>query len=497
GSGTHETLVRESLHVVDDQRRIALVETRTDGGDTTPAQRYQLADHLGSESLELAEDGAVISYEEYHPYGTTAFQCARSAGEAESKRYRYIGEERDGETGLHSHGARHYASWLGRWTSADPAGLIDGSNLYRFTRNNPVMLTDRSGLGPDDDEDPVDLGPFRLSNLQLTGLSGGARLRLGLQGLFSSDPVSLSVESASLAGRLDFSSDLAIPSLGLEGGTGDYHLNLSDISVDSGHAHADIRGRARLDAGPLSLSIRAYADLTTRLDERIVVNQWQRHAQRSLEATRGNVDVFATPRIFGHEVGFFALRAETEGGGEGTTSLSGRLGLGDLTLGNIQGAGTFSAGFFLDDEWVPGSFNLAGDFSGGLPPLAYSWGSWSFDLNRGLEASGHYLGLQVGPIDLNPEINPTGNVTDDTSYWRHRDALDAGAGPLGGEVPMFEPGPGAGYTYFDYSESGTTIFSVGASFTSSIVPYSPGGASRPFANPSLGPFFGALFSRSF
>ena len=80
GSGGSVTLERETLHVMDDKQRIALVETQTvDNGaavpSPTPAQRYQLANHLGSASLELDEGGGLISYEEYSPYGSTTFQA--------------------------------------------------------------------------------------------------------------------------------------------------------------------------------------------------------------------------------------------------------------------------------------------------------------------------------------------------------------------------------------------------------------------------------------
>ena len=52
------SLERQTLHVMDDKQRIALIETQTIGNDGTgkspvPAQRYQLANHLGSASLEL------------------------------------------------------------------------------------------------------------------------------------------------------------------------------------------------------------------------------------------------------------------------------------------------------------------------------------------------------------------------------------------------------------------------------------------------------------
>ncbi|MBI0251020.1 hypothetical protein HRJ38_20840, partial [Yersinia pestis subsp. pestis] len=35
------------------------------------------------------------------------------------------------------------------WLSADPAGTIDGLNLYRMVRNNPVGLMDGDGLMTD------------------------------------------------------------------------------------------------------------------------------------------------------------------------------------------------------------------------------------------------------------------------------------------------------------------------------------------------------------
>lgn len=127
--GATIALERQTLHIVDGQQRIALVETRVQGDDS-PAQlfRYQLANHLGSASLELDGVGQIISYEEYYPYGSTAYQAVRGAVETNPKRYRYTGQERDEETGLCYHGARYYAAWLGRWTAPDST-LRDGLNL--------------------------------------------------------------------------------------------------------------------------------------------------------------------------------------------------------------------------------------------------------------------------------------------------------------------------------------------------------------------------------
>ena len=149
-NGSGITLERETLHIMDDKQRIALVEARTidtQNIDIAPRQlvRYQLGNHLGSASLELDRDGQIISYEEYTPYGSTTYQAVRSQTEM-PKRYRYTGKERDEESGLYYHGARYYAPWLGRWTSADPAGMTNGTNLYLYTSNNPVGKRDPTGL---------------------------------------------------------------------------------------------------------------------------------------------------------------------------------------------------------------------------------------------------------------------------------------------------------------------------------------------------------------
>jgi RHS repeat-associated protein len=154
GDGTTMTLERETLHVMDDQRRVALVETKTleikDGvggriENLVAVVRYQLDNHLGSASLELDKAGNVLSYEEYHPYGTTSYQAKSSVAEVSLKRYRYTGKERDEETGLYYHGARYYAAWLGRWASCDPIGLGDGINLYVYGKNAPVSFVDPKG----------------------------------------------------------------------------------------------------------------------------------------------------------------------------------------------------------------------------------------------------------------------------------------------------------------------------------------------------------------
>lgn len=151
GDGETIKLERRTLHIIEDKKRIALVETKTVDSEfanqkPAPLIRYQLSNHLDSTALELDETGAIISYEEYYPFGGTSFQSGRSAVEVSQKRYRFTGKERDEETGFYYHGARYYAPWLSRWISCDPAGLVDGSNIYRYVKNNPINATDPTGM---------------------------------------------------------------------------------------------------------------------------------------------------------------------------------------------------------------------------------------------------------------------------------------------------------------------------------------------------------------
>ncbi len=186
GSGTI-TLERETLHIMDNAQRIALVETRTQGNDSSPGQliRYQFSNHLGSASLELDGQAQLISYEEYYPYGSTSYQAVRSQIET-PKRYRYAGLERDEETGFSYHGARYYAPWLGRWLNCDPAGIKDRPNLFEYCAGNPVCKTDR--VGTDDEwcvlcnpfSDDVEFAPLEFTKKEVVPrVVGGAKVVAG------------------------------------------------------------------------------------------------------------------------------------------------------------------------------------------------------------------------------------------------------------------------------------------------------------------------------
>ncbi len=146
-------LERDTLHIMDDRHRIALVETRTMGDDPAPREltRYQFANHLDSVALELDHHAMIISYQEYTPYGCTSYQAVRHQTETPA-RYRYTGRERDDESAFYYCLARYYCPWLCRWLSPDPKGIAGGINLYGYASDSPIVLRDPNGRDPQEPE---------------------------------------------------------------------------------------------------------------------------------------------------------------------------------------------------------------------------------------------------------------------------------------------------------------------------------------------------------
>ena len=136
----------DTLHVMDTSRRVARVRRRVGPalrGDTGPDVQFEVRDLRGTVSIVVGGTDAAasdfVNREEFSPFGETTF------GSFGRKRYRYAGCERD-ENGLCCHSRRYYAPWLCRWISTDPAGAIEGGNVYVYSRNSPITRSDPSGL---------------------------------------------------------------------------------------------------------------------------------------------------------------------------------------------------------------------------------------------------------------------------------------------------------------------------------------------------------------
>ena len=155
--GGNTSLRRTTAHVSDGVARIATlhqwtVDTLARETDDVSRKKvhYQVSNHLGSVSLELDADARVVGYEEYFPFGGTSFIAGDDLRDFRLKEIRYSGKVRDDATGFHYYGFRYLAPSMCRWISPDPAGPVDGLNLYQFVRNNPIRYVDADGLQTDE-----------------------------------------------------------------------------------------------------------------------------------------------------------------------------------------------------------------------------------------------------------------------------------------------------------------------------------------------------------
>lgn len=65
---------------------------------------------------------------------------------SETLAFLFTGHFRDKETGLYLAPFRNYSTSLARWSQRDPAGFVDGPNLYGYVSGNPVRWFDPLGL---------------------------------------------------------------------------------------------------------------------------------------------------------------------------------------------------------------------------------------------------------------------------------------------------------------------------------------------------------------
>lgn len=108
--------------------------------------RYAFSDPHAGSGGETDTAGRVTAWEKYYPYGGSAGSLEELT-EVADRTHRYAGKEQDA-TGLYYYGYRYYQPGCGRWLSADPGGLIDGLNLFRFCKNAPLTYKDNDGRDP-------------------------------------------------------------------------------------------------------------------------------------------------------------------------------------------------------------------------------------------------------------------------------------------------------------------------------------------------------------
>ncbi len=107
---------------------------------------YFVHDHLGSTVGLTNAGGGLVERLQYEAFG--------AGGSSSLTRYGFTGREHDDLTGLTYYRARWYDPQQGRFTSEDPIGFAGGLNLYAYTNNSPLNLTDPLGLDPPNGPQP-------------------------------------------------------------------------------------------------------------------------------------------------------------------------------------------------------------------------------------------------------------------------------------------------------------------------------------------------------
>jgi RHS repeat-associated protein len=132
------------------------------------AIEYYATDALGSVRVVYNSTGQVLGRSAYLPFGETLDQNGALP------RQRFTGQERDGEAGFDYLNARDLQTRTGRMNAPDPLfGNAMTSpqrwNRYSYVGNNPLRMTDPSGLSPVAKDSQF----FSADMSMLEGLSGG------------------------------------------------------------------------------------------------------------------------------------------------------------------------------------------------------------------------------------------------------------------------------------------------------------------------------------
>lgn len=135
-----------------------IAEYSTETPPANPTTRYTITDQLGSPRVIVDALGQVISRRDFLPFGEeiepdgTYRTTAQKYGQTDGVRQKFTGYQNDEETGLDFAEARMYQNLHGRFTAIDPL-LASGKsadpqtfNRYVYVLNNPLVLTDPSGL---------------------------------------------------------------------------------------------------------------------------------------------------------------------------------------------------------------------------------------------------------------------------------------------------------------------------------------------------------------
>ncbi|HKY35211.1 MAG TPA: RHS repeat-associated core domain-containing protein, partial [Polyangiaceae bacterium] len=125
-----------------------------------------LPDHLGSSSLIIDHaTSELVEARTYQPYGATESDYRPERWKGFREDYGFTGKEEDIEVGLQYFGKRYLSPYLGRWISADPAGIHTPGeadwNLYAYVSGRLLRSVDPQGLTPPEYRAEIAIGQLK------------------------------------------------------------------------------------------------------------------------------------------------------------------------------------------------------------------------------------------------------------------------------------------------------------------------------------------------
>ncbi len=138
---TNEAWTRSTIHGGTLDTPVAMVS----GGATF----YYLRDWRANIAALIDSGGTPVESYQYSLFGRMTVVNAEENPVQQSgfgTIWTFAGRQWDAETGLMHNRNRTYSAELGRFLQRDPAGYVDGMNLYAYAGNNPLLFSDPYGL---------------------------------------------------------------------------------------------------------------------------------------------------------------------------------------------------------------------------------------------------------------------------------------------------------------------------------------------------------------
>lgn len=170
------------------------------GSTTVPVVKYSLSSGRG-DNVAQADQGANLTW-------TASY-------EAYSKRTKETGTNQDKQranskdedpTGLLNEGFRYRDIETGVWLSRDPAGFVDGPNLYAYVKQNPWSKFDPLGLA-EIEIDQTNPAFAAAAQAQMNGETGGSPTARNLQAAAHALPNKIKVVPQSLSSPAQTNTD--------------------------------------------------------------------------------------------------------------------------------------------------------------------------------------------------------------------------------------------------------------------------------------------------